>query len=366
MSSECNTHILSKEINEEILFAVQNAVIITDPQGMILNANSRVKQVFGYTSEGLTGKNLSILFTSEDQDYLYPNLLYLAEQCEVFEDEIILLRRNKARFFAHVRVSSCRKPANNLNFFSIIDIDKTKKMEKVFKQINYEDLVKLANGVAHEIRNPLVGIGGFLRKLYKSCVASVEGEEYYNLIHSNLKKIESIVEKVGFFAGMPEPVLKKVEIQEVMDIAKQDFQERINNTGCKLDIEVEPLELMADRILLIRAMKILIENSLDACEENPKITIRVFTVDNECKVLVKDNGRGIPSDILPYIFHPFFSTKADGAGIDLSIFKRIVDNHQGRIDVDSQKGKGTSFDISIPLERRKIIRTNLLENFSSI
>ncbi|MCA1744095.1 MAG: GHKL domain-containing protein, partial [Desulfovibrionales bacterium] len=315
-----------------------------------------------YTSDGLKGKKLSILFTPEDQDYLYHNLLYLADQCEVYEDEIMLLRRNKVRFFADVRLTSCRHSDNNLNFFSIIDIDKSKKMEKVFNQINYEDLVKLANGVAHEIKNPLVGIGGFLRKLYKSCVASVEDEEYYNLIHSNLKKIEGIVEKVEFFAGMPDPVLKKVKIQEVIDRVKHEFQERIVNSGCKLELEIEPFELMADPIFMNRAMKILLENSLDACEENPEIIIKAFTEDNKCQILVKDNGRGISSDVLPYVFHPFFSTKSDGAGIDLSILKRIVENHQGRISVKSQKGKGTSFDIEIPLERRKKIRTNLLKN----
>lgn len=362
MSSKCNTHFFSKEINKEILFSVQNAVIITDPQGTILDANSRVREVFGYTAEGLTGKSISILFTPEDQDYLYPNLLYLADHAEVYEDEVMLLRRNKARFFADVRLSSIRNAETNLNFFSIIDIDKAKKMEKVFNQINYEDLVKLANGVAHEIRNPLVGIGGFLRKLYKSCVASVEDEEYYNLIHSNLKKIEGIVEKVEFFAGMPDPVLKKVGIQEIIDKVMQELQEIIINTGCNLELEIEPFEMMADPIFLNRAMKILLENSLDACQENPQIIIRAFTDDNKCKIMVKDNGRGIPSDVLPYIFHPFFSTKADGAGIDLSILKRIVDNHQGRIGVESQKGKGTSFNIEIPLERRKKIRTDLLQN----
>lgn len=362
MTSQRSTQVFSKEISKTILFSVQNAVIITDPQGMVLDANSRVKEVFGYTAEGLTGKKISILFPPEDQEYLYPNLLYLADQCEVYEDEVMLLRRNKARFFADVRLSSCRNAENNLNFFSIIDIDKTKKMEKIFNQINYEDLVKLANGVAHEIRNPLVGIGGFLRKLYKSCVASVEDEEYYNLIHSNLKKIEGIVEKVEFFAGMPDPIVKKVRIQEVVDKAKQEFQEKIVITGCRLYLEVEPFELMADPIFLNRAMKILLENALDACEKNPEIIIKAFIEDNLCKILVKDNGRGISPDVLPYIFHPFFSTKVEGAGIDLSILKRIVDNHQGRISVESQKGKGTSFDIEIPLERRKKIRTNLLQN----
>lgn len=361
MSSKCNA-IFAENMSSEILQSVQSAVIITDPSGKIIDANFKVRDVFGYTPDGLKGKDMAILFTPEDQDYLYPNLLYMADQNQVYEDEIMLLRRNKARFFADIRLTSCRNSQKSANIFSIIDIDKAKKMEKVFNQINYEDLVKLANGVAHEIRNPLVGIGGFLRKLYKSCVASVEDEEYYNLIHSNLKKIESIVEKVEFFAGMPNPVLRQVNIQDIIDKVIVEFEEQIQRADCKLTIEVEPFEFMADPAFLCRALKILLENSIDACQAKPEVLIKAFVQGSECSILFSDNGPGISENVLPYIFHPFFSTKADGAGIDLSILKRIIDNHQGKISVQSQKGEGTCFHIEIPIERRKKIRTNLLKD----
>ncbi|WP_045214613.1 two-component system sensor histidine kinase NtrB [Desulfonatronovibrio magnus] len=360
MALDCDSVFKYKEISRDILLTVQSAVIITDPEGNILDANSKVRDVFGYTVDGLTGKSMSILFTPEDQNFLYPNLLYLANQCQVYDDEIMLLRRNQVRFFADMRMTSCRDSQTAMNIFSIIDIDKTKKMEKVFNQINYEDLVKLANGVAHEIRNPLVGIGGFLRKLYKSCVASVEDEEYYNLINSNLKKIESIVEKVEFFAGMPDPVMRKVNITDITDGVYQELASQIKSGGCALELDVEPFEFMADPEFLIRALRILVENAIESCSGIPRITIKAYAQDNVCRISVSDSGRGIAANVLPYVFHPFFSTKPDGAGIDLSILKRIVENHQGKVHVESREGEWTCFYIEIPHERRKKIRTNLL------
>lgn len=352
----------SDDFCRHILHLVHGAVIITDSEGTVLAANPGVREVFGYTAEGLKGKKISILFTPEDQKYLYPNYLYLAEQCRIHQDEIMLLRRNKARFYAGIKLCGLREQGQALNVFSIMDIDKTKKIEKVFHQISYNDLLKLANGMAHEIRNPLMGIGGLLRKLYKSCAATVEDEEYYKYINNNLRKIEAIVEKVEFFASMPEPVLDQTSLKEVVEGVVSEYADSMQSGECFIDLDISQVVIVADKTLLKRAVGILLSNSLDACSQNPGIVIRAYADNNFCRIMVKDNGKGIPSEQLPYIFHPFYSTKPDGAGIDLAILKRIIDNHNGSINVESQKGKGTTFTIDIPLERRKRIRTNLLRN----
>ncbi len=361
MISEKTELFIPDDLCRNMFASVQCAMIITDPRGVILAANPRVRDIFGYTPEALKGKNISILFTPEDQDFLFPNLLYLADSCEVHQDEIMLLRRNKARFFAGIRLCGYRGYDQALNVFSIIDHDKAKKMEKAFHDIGYHDLVMLANGVAHEIRNPLMGIGGFLRKLRRSTAASVESKECFEHIDANLKKIESIVEKVEFFAGLPLPspelVRLKEVIQEVVDTHRDVFQ-----TGeCFISIEADDVEVMVDPVLIKRALAILMDNSLDACPGSTKIKISARVEGDFCQIKIQDNGLGISSRDLPYIFHPFFSTKDEGAGIDLAIFKRIIENHNGKISVESEEGAGTTFTVRIPLERRKKIRTSLFK-----
>jgi PAS domain S-box-containing protein len=360
VQNDSNKMFYSEDLCQKLVTSLQSAVIVTDRNGKIHAANPLTEDVFGYTPENLVGKDLFFLFTPEDQDFLYPNLLFLAERGEVFEDEVMLLRRSKVRFFARIRVCGHRDQGRDVNFFSVTDIDKTKNMEKVFNQAGYEDLIRLANGVAHGIRNPLLGVGGFLRKLNKSCAVTVEDEQYFSLINSNLKKIESIVEKVGLFSGMPAPMLARTSFKRILEGVVAEFDAQVRATGCELTIDASDEKLMADPVLLNRAVSILVENSLEACPDNPRIQIRAGIKNKLHRIMVRDNGQGISSRDLPYIFHPFFSTKPGGAGIDLVILKRIVENHHGKVTVESQKDIGTTFYIDLPRERRKKIRTSLL------
>ena len=107
---------------------------------------------------------------------------------------------------------------------------------------------------------------------------------------------------------------------------------------------------------------VLIENSLDALKENGKITIAGGGEDNHYRITVADNGPGISPEEMPYIFNPFFSTKADGAGIDLAIVKRIMENHNGNVVIETETGNGAAFSLVFPTERRRSIRVKRISN----
>jgi signal transduction histidine kinase len=98
----------------------------------------------------------------------------------------------------------------------------------------------------------------------------------------------------------------------------------------------------------------LLLNSLQAIEQNGKITVNLESHGKAAVVQVIDNGRGIAPDQLPNIFRPFYTTKGDGTGLGLSLARRIVEDHQGRIDVSSTLGKGTTFSVVLPLQRTEI------------
>ena len=95
---------------------------------------------------------------------------------------------------------------------------------------------------------------------------------------------------------------------------------------------------------------------MDALNGDGGIRIEDSVNDNICEIEFSDTGPGISPEDLPFIFNPFFSTKADGAGIDLSIVKRIVESHGGNIRVQSEEGRGAIFVLRFPLERRRAIR----------
>jgi signal transduction histidine kinase len=95
----------------------------------------------------------------------------------------------------------------------------------------------------------------------------------------------------------------------------------------------------------------LLLNALQAIDQNGKITVSLESVGDTAVVQVTDNGRGIAPDNLPNIFRPFYTTKGDGTGLGLSLARRIVEDHQGRIDVSSTLGKGTTFAVILPRQR---------------
>jgi PAS domain S-box-containing protein len=349
---------------EELLSSMREAFIVADLEGQILFTSPSVERMTGFTSDELKNEALSAIFTSEDLTYLYPNLLHLARANKSFKGEIILMRKNKVRFFAFVTFRPFFDPGHSKSriFVCIQDIHNEKRIQKVLEITCFEDLVRIANGVAHELRNPLVGIGGFLKRLYEMCDISGDQRKYYDHTISNLKRIENLVKKVEFLSRLPVPKLRKESIRGLIEKATRPYLQQFEDRKIELTINLEEAFFPLASDLLVRAFSILIENALDVLSDGQRILIHGDTENNNCTILVSDTGPGISPDDLPFVFDPFFSTKADGAGIDLAIVKRIMNSHGGSIEVNSKRGEGTTFVLLFPLERRRSIRISHLQD----
>ena len=336
----------------------QEVVLVADTDGKVLMANKAVEPLLGYTPHEMGDKNLSVIFTPEDQEYFYPNLLRLGRKRMPFQGEALLLTKNHARFFAFIVLRSFHDSTLNQSFIflSIRDIHAQKEIEKTASETNYEDLVKVANGVAHELRNPLVGIGGFVKRLYDKCNAVQEHAEYYDHIIRNLRKIEIIVKKVEFLAKLPRPSLNMENLKTAVEEGVRPYLPVLEKRSIGVEMLLSGVMLKLDRGLIARVFSILTENAMDALNGGGGIRVEDSVNDHFCEIEFSDTGPGISSEDLPFIFNPFFSTKAEGAGIDLSIVKRIVESHGGSIRVHSEEGRGATFMLQFPLERRRAIR----------
>lgn len=354
----------SRELWEEIVSSVQHVLIITDIEGHILFAGPVSEKVLGYGPDELTSLKFSALFTPEDRKCLYPNLLFLAGKGQPFEGEVILVRRNGTSFFAHLAIRLGFDPMERKSILIIYiqDIQRQKQMEKASPTGYYEDLVKIASGIAHEIRNPLVGIGGFVNRLFKICGETHDHQEYHSHIMRNLEKIDNLVRKVELFSRLPKPTLSEEHIKPLIEGVLQSFAQTAEQRRIEVTIDVGDLILLMDKDLITRVFSILLDNAMQVVSEGGEIKVRSEITGNECTISVSDTGTGISSDDLPYIFNPFFSTKPDGAGIDLAIVKRIMESHGGCVGVRSSEGEGTTFFLKFPLERRRSIRVSLLED----
>lgn len=348
---------------DNILSRLHQVIVISDIEGRVLLANQAVEELFGFNPSEFEGQNLSIIFTPEDLRFLFPNILHLGCNQEQFEGEVVLKRKDNTHFFAFISVKASKDPFREgmVLVFIIQDIDKQKRLEKAFQEANYEDLIKIANGIAHELRNPLVGIGGFVNRLYKSCQTTNDDEASYAFIINNLRKIEGLVKKVESLVSLPKPYFTMESINHLIDRTVKDFREELSERRITFANYMDEMTVLVDRDLLVRAVSILINNSIEVVSAGGRIMIHGTVKDNHCEINVTDTGAGISSHDLPYIFNPFFTTKPDGIGIDLAMVKRIMGYHGGRVRVRSTEGEGSTFSLIFPLERRRKIRISSLE-----
>ena len=349
---------------ENVLSGLRQMVLLTDLDGRVLYVNRAAETMIGYRQPEILGENLAVLFTNEDLAYLYPNLLYLIGKNQAYEGEVMLKRKTGERFFAYMmwRPFQVEDRENSVTTVTIQDIDKQKQFEQALRETRFEDLVKIANGIAHELRNPLVGIGGFARRLYTSCQADSSKEQYYGFIVNNLKRIENLIKKIDLLVSLPRPDVRSVRVEELVQEAQgTTWREELQARGIELVCEAHGLEIMADRDLAVRSLSILIENAMDAMPDGGRIHIQAKMDETSCTVAVIDSGSGVPPEDQPFIFNPFFSSKADGAGIDLAIVKRIMEIHGGDVSLVPHEGRGAEFVLRFPFERRRGIRVAPLE-----
>lgn len=233
------------------------------------------------------------------------------------------------------------------------------------------ELGRIAADIAHEIRNPLTSIGGFARRLDKKisqisngreCVLIMSKEkEHAEIIISEVNRLERILKDILTFSR---EIKYKFEYQQVNAIVKEALQTFI--AACKeQSIQIEEKldtslpEILIDRDPVRLAVNNLISNAIGAMPERGTMQIKTFIEElynvNYVAVEVADTGCGIPEDKLSMIFEPFYSSKeiGKGTGLGLSICKKIMDEHNGLIKVESELNKGTSFKLLFPYQSKK-------------
>ena len=347
----------SPDLLTEVLASLQHGLVLADCQGEMVYANPATQGLVGWQPEELAGQPLSLLFPSDDHDYLYPNLLHLAAQGEGFAGEVMLQRQDGSRFFAFLTLRSCGSVVQSpLMALGIDDIDRQKRLEKMLGEARYQDLISVANGIAHELRNPLVGIGGFVNRLYKSCSVSLDHDHYYRYIINNLQRIEDLVAKVRDLVSLAPPQFSGASLRLMLEQAVEACRSRADQQGVAMALDSPDLVLRVDREQMLRGFAIVLDNALDALKGPGKVAVQGQATNGLCTITFADDGPGIEPRDLPHIFNPFFSTKADGIGIDLAVLKRIMENHGGRVEANSAPGQGAAFTLEFPLERRRAIR----------
>ena len=219
-------------------------------------------------------------------------------------------------------------------------------------QEKLEGLDRLAQAVAHEIRNPITTIGGLASRLLGDKDPASRDARYLRRIMGATQRLELVVEEVRAYADLPTPVRRPIEVVSWLRRAVRPHRARARELGVRLTMHGagnKAPEVVAtfDPELMTRVMDILLQNALEATPERGAVKVGLMCDEISMVVTVSDTGKGLNPADLPYVFDPFFTTKADAVGMSLAIAKRVALEHQGDLSVVSH-GRGATFTLSIP------------------
>jgi two-component system, NtrC family, sensor histidine kinase HydH len=213
-------------------------------------------------------------------------------------------------------------------------------------------LGQLTAGLAHELRNPLGTIKASAEMLNKNLTKGRPEvlAEMTGYIGTEVNRMNGLITSFLDFARPLQIHPARADFQVVLDDAVQQQSELAKNRDVTIvkRIEGDPLEFAFDSDLLKIALTNLVQNAIQASAAGQEVEIRAIARDQSLVVLVSDHGEGIQPQHLESIFNPFFTTKPQGVGLGLPIVSKIVDEHQGRLQVFSEPGKGTTFEITLP------------------
>ena len=339
------------------------AIIMLDPEGRVASWNRGAERITGYTREEILGQFISRLFPPEDV-WQHEQELRQARTEGRGAHEGWYLRKDGRRFWGSGVVTPIRDTDGRLAGFSKImrDITDRKRFEdqlahkaRELANINAE-LEQFAAVVSHDLRSPLLAIAGCAQLLGEQIVEQLggEGAELISMIQDGVNRMGLIIKDLLAFARATpaRDRVEEVDMNEVLSKALSDLNEPVAESGAVITHDPLP-RVMGNANQLGQVLNNLIGNAIKyRSGEPPRIHVSAVERARDWEFSVRDNGIGIDPAHFERIFAIFQRLHEDGryagSGVGLAICKKIVEHHQGRIWLDSQPGRGSTFFFTVP------------------
>ena len=245
----------------------------------------------------------------------------------------------------------------------IRDITERKKVEEALQRAEQMKMVgEWATGLVHEIKNPLAGIKGSVEVLASDACLAEEDRAIITQAVDEIKRIELLLKSLLNFAKPPKPQLTWVDINDILDKSIV-FALRHSSVGADSskainvfkDFDPKIPKAMADPMQMQQVFLNLLLNAIEAMPDGGMLATKT-SYDarlNTIQITISDTGTGMDKSLVSKVFQPFFTTKRKGSGLGLSITRRLVEQHGGHIDLESEPGKGTAFNIFLNANHRR-------------
>jgi len=336
-----------------ILDTATDAILSIDANHKIVLFNNAAQQIFGYSRSEVLGKDLSMLVPLQYGDHSRFVKRFLDEKTPKVMGKTLpltALRKNGEEFPIELGLSY-HEIKGDITFAAIIrDVSAQKQLEKSLLQSERLAAVgQTVAHVAHEIKNPLMIIGGFSQQIKKSLMEE-KSMQKIDMILDEVSRLEKLVANLGDFTKEYTLMKRPADINSVIGDVLKLMREIYPSEKCGFTVSLSPdlKEINCDPDKLKQVFINIIANGIEAMEVGGSITIRTGEWSRGVEVRISDQGIGIDEEGLDHIFEPFYTTRERGSGLGLSISYKIVAAHKGEISAESMLGQGTTFAIRLP------------------
>ena len=365
-SQQNSTYKLEQEISAQtkrlsaIIDNVVDGIITIDDVGTIESFNSSAKTIFGYCEDEVIGKNVKMLmpepYYSEHDGYLAHHLKSGEKKIIGIGREVVGKRKNDSTFPMELAVSEISLDKAK-HFVSIVrDITERKRIEQMQKEF--------ISTVSHELRTPLTSISGSLGLVLGGVTGQLpdKAQELLNIANNNSERLIHLINDILDIEKMSAGKMQfDFTVVDIIPLIKQAIDSN-RGYGEKLNVEFsfnstisEPLMVRVDEKRIEQVMSNLLSNAAKYSPTGDEVTITLTALDNDVRISVHDQGKGIPEEFREKIFEKFSQADSSdtrqkgGTGLGLNITKAIVEQHQGQINFNCKEGQGTTFNVLLPL-----------------
>ncbi len=343
--------------------AVENtneAFVTIDEDHTVIFFNKAAEAMFGYSRQEVIGRDLGIILgprCRENHRQAVARFLKTRNPRLIgHESEFIANRKNGETFPALISFSVA-EIEGRLFFTGIVrDVTETKALqERIARSERLAGLGQVVAEITHEIKNPLVMIGGFARQLMGTA-RDDETLTKLNLIAEEVQRLESLLGELRDLYARRDLVIGKLDVndllREIYSLASDDCQAK--DIRVNLDTQTGPAFVQGDRSRLKQVFLNLVKNGIEAMAKGGNLSIQSTLFEDKVEIAISDNGPGISEALKEKLFTPFFTTKKQGTGLGLCLSKRIIEDHpEGSITLTSQEKKGTVVRITLGLANCK-------------
>jgi two-component system, sporulation sensor kinase C len=364
-----------KRLSESTFYVFSNLnqpVFQVDKELKITLLNPAWEKLTGFTIQESLGHSLISFIYPEDRKLVNVNTSISIKKKEtIIQDEVRFRKKDGGFIWVEIntKIHYCESSAFESAVGTLTDITHWKLSENELMQINenlsiqsekLKVVAQMSAAIAHEVRNPLTAIFGFIQLLKEQKNLQ---PQYIDVIFSEIERINVVLSEMLVLSKPQVTSFHKIDLYDTLEHVRALVSSETNMKSIALLLQKSPhpIWVYGEEIQLKQVFINILKNAIEALKPGGKIEINYDETKDFVSIYVKDNGPGIPKEILGMLGQPFYTSKEKGTGLGLTICYKIIENHRGKIHISSELGVGTTFEIILPLYKQEYLVKEPLE-----